>query len=93
MQQRGINIYGVKKGPGSVEHGVKWLQSLNHIYIDQLKCPNAYREFIGYEYEQTKDGNFKSSYPDKNNHAIDAVRYALEDIILSGAGGKINVVR
>lgn len=93
MQQRGINIYGVKKGPGSVEHGIKWLQSLNHIYIDQLKCPNAYREFIGYEYEQTKDGNFKSSYPDKNNHAIDAVRYALEDIILSGAGGKINVVR
>lgn len=93
MTQRGINITGVKKGPGSVEHGIKWLQSLNHIYIDEIKCPNAYREFVGYEYEQTKDGNFKSSYPDKNNHAIDDVRYALEDIILGGGVGKINIRR
>ena len=27
------------------------------------------------------DGEFKSVYPDKNNHTIDAVRYALEDEI------------
>jgi len=93
MQQRGINIYGVRKGPGSVEHGIKWLQSLNHIFIDPVKCPNAYREFVGYEYEQTKDGNFKSSYPDKNNHAIDDVRYSLEDVIQSGGIGAINIRR
>lgn len=93
MAKRGINITGVIKGPGSVDHGIKWLQSLNNIYIDQVKCPNAYREFIGYEYEQTKDGNFKSSYPDKNNHSIDDIRYALESVIRGGIGGKINVRR
>ena len=69
------------------------MQSLNNIFIDQVKCPNAYREFVGYEYEQTKDGNFKSSYPDKNNHAIDDVRYALEDIIQSNGVGRINIKR
>lgn len=93
LVNRGLNVTGVKKGPGSVDHGIKWLQSLNNIFIDQVKCPNAYREFVGYEYEQTKDGNFKSSYPDKNNHAIDDVRYALEDIIQSNGVGRINIKR
>lgn len=93
LQLRGHNIAGAKKGPGSVEHGIKWLQSLSAIFIDPQKCPNTYREFIGYEYERTKDGTFKSSYPDKNNHSIDAVRYACEDIILSSAVGRINIQR
>ena len=31
--------------------------------------------------ERDTDGEFKSVYPDKNNHTIDAVRYALEDEI------------
>ena len=30
------------------------------------------------EYEQDRDGNFISVYPDENNHSIDAVRYALQ---------------
>lgn len=92
MQQRGFNITPVVKGPGSVDHGLKWMQGLNHIYIDSIRCPNAYREFVGYEYEQDKNGNFKSSYPDKNNHAIDDVRYALEDVIRGGIG-KITIKR
>ena len=92
MQQRGFNITPVVKGPGSVDHGLKWMQGLNHIYIDPIRCPNAYREFVGYEYEQDKNGNFKSSYPDKNNHAIDDARYALEDVIRGGIG-KINIKR
>ena len=66
------------KGPESVNYGIKWLQGLNHIYIDKRKCPDTYKEFINYEYEQDKDGNFISAYPDENNHSIDAARYALE---------------
>jgi hypothetical protein len=27
--------------------------------------------------EKDTQGNFKAGYPDKNNHSIDAVRYAL----------------
>ena len=32
----------------------------------------------GFEYERDKEGNVISGYPDKNNHTIDADRYALE---------------
>ncbi|MBP5423823.1 MAG: PBSX family phage terminase large subunit [Paludibacteraceae bacterium] len=74
----GAFIRGANKGPESVRYGIKWLQGLNHIYIDKRKCPLTYFEFTTYEYEQDRDGNFISSYPDANNHSIDATRYALE---------------
>ena len=78
FEKCGVNIQGCKKGPDSVEHGIKWLQDLRAIYIDKERCPNAYREFVGYEYQQDKSGNFISRFPDKKNHTIDAVRYGLE---------------
>lgn len=74
----GAYIRGADKGPDSVRYGIKWLQGLNHIYIDRKYCPETYDEFVSYEYEQDKDGNFISAYPDENNHGIDATRYALE---------------
>lgn len=79
FRELGLNIDGAKKGPGSVEHGIKWLQDLEEIIIDPYRCPNAKREFTGYELEKDKNGNFKGSYPDKNNHTIDGTRYSLED--------------
>ena len=74
----GAYIKGAIKGPDSVRYGIKWLQGLNHIYIDRRRCPYTYKEFTHYEYLQDKDGNFISDYPDENNHSIDATRYALE---------------
>lgn len=74
----GAFIRPAEKGPESVRYGIKWLQGLNHIYIDRKECPFTWREFSNYEYEQDKDGNFISAYPDENNHSIDAVRYALQ---------------
>ena len=74
----GAYIRGAEKGPDSVRYGIKWLQGLNHIYIDKRKCPLTYKEFTHYEYEQDSAGNFISAYPDRDNHSIDAVRYALE---------------
>lgn len=77
----GLNIYPVKKGADSVDYGISWLQRLEKIYIDKRRCPNTYIEFIGYEYERNKYGEYISNYPDKNNHAIDAVRYACSNIM------------
>lgn len=74
----GAFLRGAEKGPDSVRYSMKWLQGLRHIYIDKRKCPHTYREFTQYEYEQDRDGNFISAYPDADNHSIDAVRYALE---------------
>ncbi|WP_185966698.1 PBSX family phage terminase large subunit [Clostridium sp. HBUAS56017] len=84
FQKLGLNIIGAKKGPDSVEHGLKFLsEEIEEIIIDPIRCPNTKREFLGYELEKDKEGNFKGEYPDKNNHTIDAVRYGMEDEINS----------
>ncbi len=70
-------VLPVEKGKDSVEFGIKRLQELEKIIIDPARCPNTAREFCQYEYEKDKNGNFYSAFPDKNNHAIDATRYAL----------------
>ncbi len=74
----GAFIRGAEKGQESVRYGIKWLQGLSHIYIDRKYCPETWKEYSNYEYEQDKDGNFISAYPDANNHSIDATRYALQ---------------
>lgn len=75
----GLPIRGAAKGADSVSYGIKKLQGLRHIYIDPERCPNTYREFINYSLDLDKNDNPKSKFPDKDNHTIDAVRYALED--------------
>ena len=70
---------GAKKGPGSVEYGFKWLQSRT-LVIDPARTPNAYKEIVEYEYERDKEGNVISGYPDENDHAISALRYAYEPV-------------
>ena len=90
----GVNISGAKKGPDSVENGIKWLQDLESIIIDPIRCPNAAREFNGYEIEKDKEGNLKGEFPDKNNHSIDAARYGMEsEIIMSKARAGKNRAR
>ena len=76
----GLSARGAEKGPGSVNYSMKWLQSLTEIVIDPDTCPYAAEEFLSYEYERTKDGEVITGYPDANNHAIDAVRYATSPI-------------
>lgn len=66
-----------EKGKDSIRYGIKWLQSLRHIYIDKNKCPETYNEFVRYEYERDKAGKVISAFPDKDNHFIDSVRYGL----------------
>lgn len=73
----GLPARGAVKGPGSVEYGMKYLQGYTHV-IDPDRTPFTYKEYKNYEYERDKDGNVISGYPDKDNHTIDADRYALE---------------
>jgi PBSX family phage terminase large subunit len=79
LRNLGVNVIGAKKGPDSVEHGMKFLEDLDEIVIDPVRCPNTAREFDGYELEPDGNGGWKEGYPDRDNHSIDAVRYALED--------------
>nr|DAH40319.1 MAG TPA: terminase large subunit [Caudoviricetes sp.] len=79
LRASGLDARNAIKGPGSVEYGMKWLQR-RKIVIDKRRTPNAYKEIVGYEYERNKDGEIISGYPDKNNHAIDAIRYGMEPV-------------
>lgn len=81
MSDYGLRISGARKGPDSIDFGMRWLQNRAHIYIDKRRCPNTYKEFVAYEYDRNKDGQFISAYPDANNHSIDAVRYGLSEIM------------
>ena len=76
----GSLMKGAEKGPGSVDYSMKWLSSLAKIVIDQRRCPTAAQEFSTYEFQQDKDGNYISGYVDADNHCIDAVRYALNNV-------------
>jgi len=76
----GLRCIPCSKWPGSVLYGIKWLQH-RRIVIDPKRTPNAYREFTSYEYTQTKDGEFLADVPDRNNHCIDGLRYALDQQI------------
>lgn len=83
LNEMGLKILGAKKGPGSVDFGMDFLANeIDEIIIDPVRCPNAAREFTTYELERDKNGNFKGGFPDKDNHTIDACRYALEDEML-----------
>ena len=86
MRSYGMRCIAATKGPGSVRASMRWLQALNEIVIDPERCPEAAQEFSQYEYERTRDGEFVDAYPDANNHAIDAVRYALNRVWLRAGG-------
>ena len=81
LRSRGIPAVGAKKGPGSVAHGIRWLQDLCRIVIDPARCPGAAREFSAYACRPDGRGGYLAEYPDRDNHTIDAVRYALEPVI------------
>lgn len=81
LRSRGIAMIGAKKGPGSIEHGMSWLQDLSEIVIDPKRTPVAAREFSAYEYRRDGRGAFMPAFPDGDNHTIDAARYAMESVM------------
>ena len=78
-ENNGLPVEKERGGAGSVEFGIKKLLEMRKIYIDPVRCPNTYKEFVEYAFEKDRDGEYKRLYPDKNNHTIDATRYSLQD--------------
>lgn len=78
LREYGIKALKAKKGPGSIEFGENWLDDLEAIVIDHKRTPNIAKEFENIDYQTDKDGNIRPKLEDKDNHSIDATRYALE---------------
>lgn len=79
MKELGCYFKGAKKGQGSVEYGETWLDDLDEIVIDVNRTPNVAKEYESIDYQTDKDGNVRPKLEDKDNHSIDATRYALEN--------------
>lgn len=77
LRQYGVNAIGAKKGKDSVNHGIQWLQQQT-IVVD-VKCQNMKNELMKYRWKEDKNGNVLPVPVDKDNHLIDALRYAYED--------------
>lgn len=61
-------------GPGSRKYTYEWLQCRTMV-IDPARTPRAYKEIIEYEHEVDGNGEVIPTYPDHNDHWIDAIRY------------------
>lgn len=88
LKSLGINrIKGAVKGKDSVEFGERWLDELDEIIIDPLRTPNIAKEFENIDYATDRNGDPLPRLEDKDNHAIDATRYAFNnDMNRRGSG-------
>lgn len=81
LPARAAEVGRMSQWGGSVKYTMEWLQCRKHV-IDPRRTPRLYKEFIEYELEVDANGEVIPDYPDKNNHWIDATRYAISPMAL-----------
>lgn len=83
MRRQGFKIIGAIKGTGSIEDGVEFLRSFD--IVVHPRCKAVAEELTLYAYKvDDHTGDILPFLDDKNNHTIDALRYALEELRRSG---------
>lgn len=83
MKRKGFNIVSARKGAGSVEEGVEFMKSYN--IVVHPDCQHVVDELTYYSYKEDKlTGEVLAVLADRDNHMIDACRYALEGIRRAG---------
>lgn len=80
LKRAGLNgIRGAKKGPDSVNAGIQKIQGYQ-IIVDP-RCKNTIMELSSYIWSTDKATGAALNKPvDENNHLMDALRYASEDV-------------
>ncbi len=76
LNNRGITVVGAKKGADSILFGIQWLKGYE-IIID-VRCQKFKNEIQAYHWQEDKYGNTLQKPVDKDNHLLDALRYATE---------------
>jgi phage terminase large subunit len=87
LRKRRFRITGGKKGADSISNGVQEVRSLLKIREGTGKpkifihrgCKNTIREFESYSWIRDAFGDITNVPEDKNNHAMDAIRYLALD--------------
>lgn len=81
MARQNYRIKACPKWKGSVEDGIEYIRSFRRIYVHP-RCKHTYEEFKFYSYKQDRNtGDILPIVLDKNNHYMDALRYALNPYI------------
>lgn len=80
LQKNGFpRINPAKKGAGSVDEGIQFLQSFD--IVVHPRCKHTIDELTMYRYKtDPQTGEVLPMLEDKNNHCIDALRYACEGV-------------
>jgi phage terminase large subunit len=73
-----VNAVPAAKGPNSINRGIRWLQGYE--IIIHKDCQNFKNEIEQYHWLEDKYGNAMAKPCDENNHLIDALRYATEQL-------------
>ncbi len=88
LSRRAIPVKACTKKKGSIEDGISYLQSFRQIVVHP-RCENTAREFRLYRYLVDRSLEQVVRKPeDKNNHCMDALRYAFDAEI----NGKADIV-
>ena len=81
LANTGLNVTAAKKWQGSVEDGIEYLRSFRSIIIHP-NCPRTIDEFRRYSYKiDRRTNDILPVVLDEYNHCIDALRYAIDDLI------------
>ncbi len=79
LRRLGITrLVSADKGPDSVRYGIDMLQQY-HIVVRPC-CHNTVAELSSYSWGRETDHSGKVRPVDKNNHLMDALRYAMEEL-------------
>lgn len=79
MRDRGFDIAGARKGAGSVADGIEHLKSFD--IVVHRRCKRTVDELTAYRWKvDDMTGDVLPVLADKDNHVIDALRYALESL-------------
>jgi phage terminase large subunit len=77
MRRQGFRIVPAIKGPGSIEDGIEFLKSFD--IVVHPRCQHVADELTRFSFKtDSLTGEILPVLEDKDNHTIDALRYALE---------------
>lgn len=81
LREYGVrHIKAARKGKDSINNGIQYIQGYQ--IIIHPRCANFITEISNYTWDQDKFGTKINRPIDEFNHLMDAMRYALEDILV-----------
>lgn len=76
IKAKGYRIIGADKNPGSVKRGIDRVSQKQIFYYGK----NLKQEYLSYAWRKKRTGEILDEPNDGNDHLMDAVRYAIDDL-------------